>query len=74
MLKISLIISLIGFVMFLLATARVETIYKSKYGEFKTEKLPLIYWIRMIIMFLVPLLNIFLMVVFAWCFLFANEN
>lgn len=74
MLKISLIVSAIGILMLLLTIGRAEALYKTKYGEFKAKRVPLIYWIRVTIMFLIPVLNIFLLLIFGYCFLFANEE
>ena len=61
--KLSLIISAIGFLMLLLCIARVEALYKTKYGEIKAKRIPLIFWIRMIIMFLIPIWNILLLLI-----------
>ena len=72
--KISLIISVMGFFMLLLTIARAEALYRTKYGDFKAKRVPLILWVRMVIMFLIPLFNILLLSVFVWCFLFANEE
>lgn len=75
MLKISLIISLIGFVMFLLALMRAGMICKTEFKDsYDKGKTPFIYWLRMSIMFLIPLVNIFLLMVFAWCFVFASDK
>ena len=74
MIKVSLIISVIGFIMLVLSIARAEALYRAKHDNILYKKVPLIYWVRMVIMFLIPLVNVVLLLVFSWCFLFAKDN
>lgn len=74
MIKISLIISLLTYIMFWLIIYRASEIYKRENKHFKEKKLGLYNHIRIIIIVLIPVFNIICLIAWGYYFLFVNDK